>query len=206
MRGFCPLRFEVPQYHSRTDMLKGLTNELTSRLARRGLLKRLQQYSDDISTLRNERLPAKELIERLASFWSRVKLADLLPLTPTMLMNTNISCTQQNLPKLVEMFFNVNIYIAEERDGLIERYAKRASKEVSVVVLDHYLADDKQRDIDVGLTLRHLQSALLCHQSYLEAQETEFYQRQCEYLYLEVLTLTEVLVDLALKREGIETT
>lgn len=180
-------------------MLQGIRKAFKKRQRQR----RLKSYREDLDVLLSGNLNVKTLSEELAEFWRKVKIHDLLGFSPTEAMNTTLALHHKNLPQLIDHLDSINIYIAEERDALIEQLAKTAFAEPRQVVLDLYFADDKGRDINAQQLLRKLQSLLLCHQAYLEPQESQYYYRQCERMYQEILVIADRLVDLAIAREGV---
>ncbi len=180
-------------------MLHGLRKSFKKRRLR----SRLKSYREDLDALINGELNVKALSEELAEFWRKVKIPDLIGFSPTEAMDVTLAIHHKNLPQLIDHLENLNVYIAEERDALIEQLAKAAFAEPRTVVLDLYFADDKGRDINAQQLLRKLQSLLLCHVAILEPQEGQYYQRQSERLYQEILNITDRLVDLAIAREGV---
>jgi hypothetical protein len=153
---------------------------------------RFKQYRYAAQALSDPLLTAEVLPGLLCQFWRQLDLNDILHLDAKRVMNVHVNLAHRNLPELVTFFTEYNDAIAQEQD--VDTMMKNCFNDNQSVNLDLYLADSNGFPIDLKGHLVRLQGKLLQHCDLLNLQTTQYYQRQAERVYRDVVKLSTVLV------------
>lgn len=174
-----------------------MMKKILARYKERTRQARFKQYVLQLSLIGAELYKPKTTPLLLAEFWRQINVADFTAFTASQRMETTLTLGHQNLLELVGFIEQFNQLMSEEHDGLIAQICNNHFVEQRNVVLDHYLADDKQYAVN-NLTevFTRLRGELLSHVHLLEGFNNQFYQRQAQRFYLEVYQVSKQLVQL----------